>query len=361
MDAHIKNLVLNTITVTSGITQQELNFNPTGWNTSLSQSSSIINITQNNIISIISGLNGGTPGRICIIRNSSKTSLFVFEHDSYKTNAQNRFLFSDGESYFLMPGQNITLIYNGLGVWTNLYTILKKNKYRNYNDFTNKKTQRFGTVVYAPPNNRYSTLGLSNFGGFNMLNTVTSFLDSDDCLVLNWNGPYNVNSVSRTIRPYRGDYPSSTNATLTIGKISLNTDIGWPTNGQFVFGNGVSNTASRLGDANSTVAFTPFGWSTPTATAVDTTVWYRLLSSTYTATSLKLSSTTNNWVYLVNYTTSTFIGILYSFDFKTFTVESSLTSIVSPLIYNIWFKPSVTQYSNSVYIDELIYTTNVNY
>lgn len=363
LNAVIKNLVLNTITVSSGISAAELNFNPTGWNTSPLLSSSFIVITQENTASIISGLSGGTPGRICVLRNGSAKSLFVLEHDSDKTNVQNRFLFSDGEAYFLLPKQNITLIYNGLGVWTNLYTILKKNKYRNYTDFGNFKTGSIGEQFGAGNLAGKYTSGISDFGGFALSGKNTSYLDSTDTIVFNYSGTY------PTIRPFRFDYPSDCG--LIIGKIALNTDIGWNDNTRFVFGTGNVDTAKRGGFATATfTSFTPMAWITPPTGALDNTVWWIRLGSTipiFTGpTSLKLSATTNNWVYLTNYCSGTqtpFVCQLYSFDFKTFTIVNSVlgASAYVGTIYNIWSQIQTVGTTNAAYLDELIFTSNVNY
>jgi len=354
MNAYIKNLVLNTVTVSSGILTAETNFNPTGWSTSPSQSASFIILTQESVLSVISGLSGGIPGRICVIRNGSTKSLFVFEHDSNKTTQTNKFLFGDGEGYFLLPEQNITLIYSGLGYWTNLYPINKKNKYRNYTDFGNTVLKQIGAVVYSP--SARFTSGISNFGAFNIRSSdIVSFLDSNDCLSFG----YATGHTFKTIRPFRGDPPGSV-STLSIGKISLNSDIGWTDTERFLFGMG--NTGSQGGSQTATEALTPIAWLTPKTLAVDKTVWYKKNSTSITPTSLKLSSTTNNWVYLINYCSVSSTPILcqlYSFDLKTFTIETNASG-PQARYPNIWSQMSVST-SNKAYIDELMFTSNRNF
>lgn len=153
LSAPIKDLVISSINVTTTNTY-EYNFSPSGWSDSVKLKSSIILLNQSSNTTIISGLIGGSDGRIVIIRNNQNNtanSLYIFEHNSTKTIYENRILFSDGEAYFLIPNKNITLIYDGLNnCWRNMYPIEKKIKYNRYNDFYNvKTTTSWDTMKYG--------------------------------------------------------------------------------------------------------------------------------------------------------------------------------------------------------------------
>jgi hypothetical protein len=108
----ITKLHVNQITATPSTDQND--FNPSGWDGTEPDKATHIRI--GNTASIrITGLAGGTEGRIAILTNvTSGTSgeLLILEDENASSTAANRFAFSDGMARFLMPGASIQLIYD---------------------------------------------------------------------------------------------------------------------------------------------------------------------------------------------------------------------------------------------------------
>ena len=103
-----KQLIYNVITVNPSTNQND--YSPTGWNDVDPNKATTIDVSGSSSIKI-TGLAGGTNGRIAIIRNSSPDRLLILEDQSTLSSAANRFDFRN--AVFLVPNGSIHLMYDG--------------------------------------------------------------------------------------------------------------------------------------------------------------------------------------------------------------------------------------------------------
>ncbi len=61
----------------------------------------------------LTGLTGGADGRMLSLLNASTDYLLWLEHENTSSTAANRFTLPDGFPVFLMPGDHLTLLYDG--------------------------------------------------------------------------------------------------------------------------------------------------------------------------------------------------------------------------------------------------------
>lgn len=94
---------------------REDNYSPAGWPASGQVLGKVLEITPTNANNIVSigGLTSGSAGRIVTICNKSANQLLIIDHESPTSTAANRFRLQHNQSYFVLPGRDITFIYNG--------------------------------------------------------------------------------------------------------------------------------------------------------------------------------------------------------------------------------------------------------
>jgi hypothetical protein len=97
--------------VTASVTADQNDFSPTGWNNTDPSKATTLDITGSRSIKI-TGLAGGTNGRIAILRNASPDRLIILEDQSASSTAANRFDLKF--SAFLLPNSIIQLMYDGI-------------------------------------------------------------------------------------------------------------------------------------------------------------------------------------------------------------------------------------------------------
>lgn len=95
------------LTVTDSTNQND--YSPTGWNDADPNKATAICISGSASIKI-TGLAGGTDGRVAIIENQSSDHIIILEDDSASSLAANRFNFRN--PVFLLPNGSITLLYD---------------------------------------------------------------------------------------------------------------------------------------------------------------------------------------------------------------------------------------------------------
>jgi len=103
-----RQLVYNVVTASVSVDQN--NFSPTGWNDTDPNKATTIFVSASNSLKI-TGLAGGSTGRIAIIRNSSIDRLIIIEDNSVSSTDANRFFI--GDVAFLLPSASISLLYDG--------------------------------------------------------------------------------------------------------------------------------------------------------------------------------------------------------------------------------------------------------
>jgi hypothetical protein len=118
------------------------NYSPTGWNDGYPNNATEIRMVPTRTI-ILTGISGGTNGRICVLRNLSK-HLIILSNSSL-SNTSNRFILPNSY-YFLRPTMSVTFIYTS-GNWTFL-----NYDYNNGMDFTerfNNYKMEFATIYWT--------------------------------------------------------------------------------------------------------------------------------------------------------------------------------------------------------------------
>jgi hypothetical protein len=281
VSASFPSLEVSAITVS--LSQSSItDFNPTNWQVSDNIRSTHIILTGTQC-SIISGLVAGTNGRIVVITNNS-TGLIILENLSTKCLTENRFEFNNGRAYFLPTKRSLTLIYDfNQQLWIEYFPSSNETLYTLYNDYftTLPYPYLFYPSVTAPiyQNNEFSVNGAISFSSLTTTNGTVVFC------------------TSAIGRAFSVKYPS-----VTLSKIRINDVFGYTgftnrSTSLFV----CDNSDSRTNSINGRQAMF---WSTPvtSVTYSDTTVWYNsYANSTFKPTSLKLSASTNDWVYLGMY------------------------------------------------------------
>lgn len=109
------------------------NINPAGWNETWVSSTGTGKATNINYIgaswAIISGITGGSEGRICIFTNKSN-HLVIIENDSTNSTSANRIRTNDGIALFIGPDRSVMLQHQE-GFWR----VLSANLWSGFDDF----------------------------------------------------------------------------------------------------------------------------------------------------------------------------------------------------------------------------------
>jgi hypothetical protein len=292
------------------------NFNPVGWNDSVTNATNII-ITGNSY-SIISGLVGGVNGRIAIISNFG-SGLLILENNSSATTIGNQFKFSSDFPYFLHNNRSITLIYySGLG-WTN-YFELENNGFSIFDDFLGTSKETF----YSLTTDYFSTSrfvgNLQTNGG--VISTGTTGFGEIKIFTVTASTPTSARSIQ--FGANRRVYGVPNSVSLSKIKISKSTDFNSTSNSCSLgtFGS-LTNNLSTPTIGNATYP----AWITPitSATLSNITNWYTKQGSLYRVTNIPLDYSVNNWIYLGIYlnntstdTTINRVAFFYSFDNKKY-------------------------------------------
>jgi hypothetical protein len=95
--------------VTSSIGTDQNDFSPTGWNNTDPNKATTLAISAS-FSSKISGLAGGSQGRVAVIRNISKDRLIILENNSLSSSAANTFAMRT--PVFLIPSESFSFVYD---------------------------------------------------------------------------------------------------------------------------------------------------------------------------------------------------------------------------------------------------------
>jgi len=132
LSVDIGSLEVNVITDTPSTNQN--NYNPTGWDSTYPNKSTIIRIEASESI-IITGLEGGRAGRVAILQNCSD-NLIILEHEGPTSSATNRFHFVYKGAFFLMPRQSINFVYDATyQQWVPMSRIDLDDMFTTFDDF----------------------------------------------------------------------------------------------------------------------------------------------------------------------------------------------------------------------------------
>ncbi|NDG29859.1 hypothetical protein EB118_07155, partial [bacterium] len=154
---NVGNIDLSVLAVSSTNARED-NWTPAGWPGTTSNRIKVIEFTPNyvNKLLIVSGLTNGSAGRIVTIRNMSTDNLVILENNSTSSSSGNIFKFYGRGGYFLFPGEDVTLIYNGTN-WSQLNGNLN-NGHGSFDDFLSPN-HAAGTTFAIP------TIGYANASG----------------------------------------------------------------------------------------------------------------------------------------------------------------------------------------------------
>ena len=116
----------------------------------------VIHLDPNNSDKIImlGGLTSGSVGKIVTLHNSSSNSLLVIENQSTSSSLGNRFSMMQQSAYFLLPGRDVTFLYNGFE-WSQFSTT---NNFGGF-DFVDDMTNGPQTAVANVITNLYQFIG----------------------------------------------------------------------------------------------------------------------------------------------------------------------------------------------------------
>jgi hypothetical protein len=111
---NVGNIDLATLSVTETAARLD-NWTPTGWPGTTADVVKVIALNANYVdkVQVISGLTGGTGGKIVTITNTSTDNLVILESNSTNSSAANRMRFQGRSAYFLFTNEQITLLHNG--------------------------------------------------------------------------------------------------------------------------------------------------------------------------------------------------------------------------------------------------------
>jgi hypothetical protein len=291
LSASFPSLEVSAITIS--ITQTAItDFNPTNWQVSDNIRSTHIIVTGSGC-TIVSGLVGGTNGRIVVITNNS-LGLIILENLSSKCQIGNRFKFNIGGAYFLPQKRSVTLIYNiSDQIWEEMYPSSNETIFTLFSDYltTMPYPIPFGTSV---PLATFASNGLSYLNNeFNTLGVITFSSGTPTEGTSAWSNSCLGRAFTQTGNTF---YPS-----LTISKIRINDVYGYTgftdkNTSLFICDNSLNNGSATALNARTSCAY----WRTPVTsiTYTDTTVWYYGSNTIgYQPSSVKLSATTNDWIY----------------------------------------------------------------
>lgn len=214
VDANIvtNQLLYGRIVVTPAANQD--NYSPTGWNDADPSKATTININAASSIKI-TGLAGGLPGRVAVLKNSSPDRLIILEDSSSASTATNRFDFRN--SIFLLPNGSATLLYDGVdNVWQPIGTsggIGFDAFFDVYDDFLGAAGS-FTTTAGE----------IGRFGGIGLGSGASGQVIS---------GQYLINTTEKPLGVVQIDTGTTSTGTATLGSYLGDTVI--PANGQAMF------------------------------------------------------------------------------------------------------------------------------
>jgi hypothetical protein len=320
ISASFSSVELGTIGTTLTSSQTAItNFNPTGWNDSVTKATHII-ITGNSY-SIISGLVGGIDGRIAIISNFG-TGLIILENDSSATTIGNQFKFDTDFPYFLHSDRSITLIYNSQNGWTNYFKI-NENGFKKFEDFTGTVMEQYlqpGTIgnyfrsTKFTGNNRY-TGGVQYTGSTNSFGAGVVFTTPSGTPT--WPKSAQFGAQRRLL---------GSTLTCSVAKIKLSQSSGFFNSVNSCSFSTFADLRNNYSEPTSGAGTYP-AWITPITSITNSNItnWYIKSSTTYTPTDIPLSYSVDNWVYFgifVNESLGTnsinAIAFFYSYDNKNY-------------------------------------------
>jgi hypothetical protein len=297
----------SSITVSLLSTQTAItNFNPSQWqeNDNIRSTHIFFNSYVN---SIISGLVGGTDGRIAIITNNT-VSLIILEHLSSKCLINNQFKFANEKPIFLTSNRSITLIYNkSINKWVEMYPQSNEMYYDVYEEFLNPPSGIVGgnreyfnqsQIPY------YSFTGIPNPTGALGQIFSTGYTGTDGVAVFKPKTS-NASTPSHTVMTASRAGASNSVSNLSVFKVKFNIDFDYSAFTQsstfiYVGSAGVNNTTTSQTYLRSALCWrTPY--SSSTVVYDKNKLIYGIPGSFFLESPLFISALTENFYILGTY------------------------------------------------------------
>lgn len=326
INSNIGSLEVGVVDITTGGDENYSisNLNPNGWSETYPNRATSIVINPINTIKI-SGLSGGTSGRIATISNNGP-HLIIIENNGLNANSGNKFLFSNSKAFFLTPKSSITFVYidsywrcissnneNGLSVFDDMFSVPGFQVQGLGFNSTNVPYQSQYYYIYGQ-NGGASTSGGINFRGEGSNSTASVRIATQV-----------VNDLTQTYQPrvrlgFGPNINNNVSGSSQLYVTRLKFDAGLPINS-------VSNSNSRgvtIGFENS-YSSVGFKDATNNGTRIGQfsggSFWY-----------FDVSANTNNFLYVVQTTGNTTISALTS----TLTVSDINPNYADVGVYSLW-------------------------
>lgn len=324
---NVGNIDWAVISVTSTNARED-NWAPVGWPGTAADVVKVIQFTPNYVNNIVSlgGLANPAGGKMVTIVNSSTDQLLIIEHEATTSTATNRFKLAQHSPYFILPGRELTFLYNGTR-WSQFNTHPNHGGFDFYDDFENinttagsQATKMFWVVAGAggSGNGIVSGAETSDVWGVARLTagtTATGFLyASVDYRRFGGNTIFGVNGLCPQ---------------LWVSKVQIAT---LPTAAQdWTFDAGLNASSSTV----ATSGFTGLMWEMPTYASAGATPGFWNIRITNTSGALTILTTTSvpitagTYIYLGIFSTSTNGDIIffYSTDGVTYSVAYRFTRV----------------------------------
>ena len=206
------------------------NWNPTGFQTDNNNRATHIILgggSASVFPSVISGLSGGTNGRIVMISNLGTGFPVIFENNSSKCPTICKFNFSNNEAYLLPHNSTMVLIYDGESQsWKEYYPLTRESMFSTYQDFNIVlRNGNFGNGAYG---RWYNARGVYSITGFNDSNSVVSFRGTGTYIAPGLSASYCAGRVPQSL--------GGSLFTFFLSKVAINNDFA----GQMDFNNTVA-------------------------------------------------------------------------------------------------------------------------
>lgn len=290
------------------------NWNPSGsnsWQENENRRSTHIILNSSSISSVISGLSGGSNGRIVIITSLSD-NIFCFENNSTKCDPSCRFEFSMGSAYFLTRNKTISLIYDSIKQkWIELFSINYKTMFDYFNDFNYRTLSSVGTGGALFNGGEYINFRDSSFGrigytGFNSNNSVVFISGSSTNTISNTSSSSSL-CAGRSINTN-----TPTKSAFALFNVMLNSDFG------NIFSSSTINSNVNQLTIRLTIAGEPRNYFQVCNTSLVNNAYWTVSGDSWFAKTIKsdinLTQNINKFIYLGIHITSSAQLYFYSYD-----------------------------------------------
>ena len=319
--------------VTASVSADQNDFSPTGWNNADPSKSTTLDISGSRSVKI-TGLAGGTNGRIAIIRNASPDRLIILEDNSASSAAANRFDFRN--PVFLLPNSTIHLMYDSISLkWEPLASsdgIGFNEFFDQYDDFLGGAPNATTGIQAGVWTSTFSGTGAAPAVSTYLINTTEKPLGIVQMSTgTTATGRGNIGAADASIIPQFGQ-------AICLSRVAAQTNLSTTTEAYHIY-SGWHNATAAVSASNAVAwqyhtgsAAGTRGFSGPNWTAV------AISASVYTSSSTGPIVDTN-YIWLGTYVSPTWnrATYFYSTDSTTWTIATEISSSLPSSSTNLGF------------------------